>query len=108
MGDESYPRQVGLGKGSGAGRHGTKAVPGKLGWERCPGPGGLGRKLSQASWAGKGVWGQEAWGESCQVSWARKGVWGREAQNDRLATAPRQVGLGQRLSRAGRPRTREG
>jgi hypothetical protein len=44
--DESCPRQVGLRKVSGAGRPGTKAVLGKLGWERCPGAGCLGRKLS--------------------------------------------------------------
>jgi hypothetical protein len=57
---KSRPRQVGLGKVSWGQMPGTKAVLGKLGWERCLGPGGLGRKLSQASWAGKGVWGQEA------------------------------------------------
>jgi hypothetical protein len=44
------PRQVGLGEVSGVGMPGAKAVLGKLGWERCLGPGGLGRKLSQAGW----------------------------------------------------------
>jgi hypothetical protein len=46
----------------------TKAVLGKLGWERRLGPRGLERKLWQL---GRGVWGREA-SESC----------------------PRQVGLG--------------
>src|SRR3954466_10310790 len=45
--------------------------------------GRLGRKMSQANWAGKGVWGREAWGESC----------------------PRQVGLG-KVSGARRPGTK--
>jgi hypothetical protein len=42
------PAQLGLGKVSSVDLPRTKAVPGKLGWERCSGAGGLGRKLSQA------------------------------------------------------------
>jgi len=55
---EKCPTQLGLERVSSADLPRTKAVPGKLGWERCLGPGGLGRKLSQAGRARmKVVWG---------------------------------------------------
>jgi hypothetical protein len=45
---EKCSAQLGLGKVSSADLPRKKAVPNKLGWERCLGPGGLGQKLSQA------------------------------------------------------------
>jgi len=66
--------------------------------------------MSQASWAGKGVWGREAWDESCprqvrlgKVSWdesprqAGLGELGPGGLKDRGRARSRREGLGRRL-----------
>ena len=57
--------------------------------------------MSKASWAWKGVWGREAWDESCprQVGLGKVSGAGRPG----MKSCPRQVGLGE-VSGAGRPR----